>query len=59
MAGVKKCRPQAGNRRDLTRTVEAFAADMEKVGKYTATAERAITANLSRLYSPCSTEGKD
>jgi hypothetical protein len=33
---------------ELEKTVEAFARDMEKVGKYTNTAERAIAANLSR-----------
>ena len=36
---------------ELERTVEAFARDMVKIGKYVKTAERAIAANLSRHVS--------
>ena len=49
---VKKSKSQVKDRAELVKTVEAFVADMEKVGKYTAAAERAIAANLSRHISP-------
>jgi len=45
---VKKSKSQVKDRADLVKTVEAFAADMEKVGRYMKAAERAIAANLSR-----------
>lgn len=48
---VKKSKPQVKDRAELVKTIGAFAADMEKVGKYTAAAERAIAANLSRHLS--------
>jgi AbrB family looped-hinge helix DNA binding protein len=49
---VKKSRTQVRDRIELMNTVEAFARDMEKVGKHTVNAERAITANLSRHIRP-------
>jgi len=45
---VKKPGTQVRDRMKLEKTVEAFTRDMEKVGKYANTAERAIAANLSR-----------
>jgi hypothetical protein len=48
---VKKPGKQARDHAELERTVEAFAKDMVKVGKYVKTAERAIAANLSRHVS--------
>ena len=48
---VKKSGKQLSDHAKLERTVEAFARDMAKVGKYVNTAERAIAANLSRHVS--------
>ncbi len=45
---VKKTGSQVRDQLELEETVEAFARDMKKVGKYTVTAQRAISANLSR-----------
>jgi AbrB family looped-hinge helix DNA binding protein len=45
---VRKPGKQVKDRAELERTVDAFARDMVKVGKYVKTAERAIAANLSR-----------
>lgn len=45
---VKKTGAQVRDLRELRDTVEGFAMDMAKIGKYVTVAERSISADLSR-----------